>query len=75
VEAFLVDQPLGDLRALAIELVRAVRRLADEDQMRVADHLQQRVVIAAVTGDRMHRTANGLEVHTIPSTSSLNTCA
>ena len=33
-EALLADQPLGDLGALAIELVRAVRRFAEQDEAR-----------------------------------------
>ena len=36
-KAFLFDEPLRDLRALAVELVRAVRRLAEQHEPRVAD--------------------------------------
>lgn len=43
---------LRDLRSNAIELVRAVRRLADKHELRVADCVQQRVeiAVAAVEG-------------------------
>src|SRR5207237_1218550 len=50
VEALLGDESLGDLRAVAVELVRAVRRLADQDEMRVADEREQVVVVAARPG-------------------------
>ena len=42
VKPFSTDQPLGDLGTLAVELVRAVRRLAQQDEARVADELEER---------------------------------
>jgi hypothetical protein len=46
------DQALGDRRPLPIELVRAVRRLAEKDDLGLADAVEQRVVIADRTGER-----------------------
>jgi hypothetical protein len=40
-EAFLFDQALRDLGALAIELVRSVRGFTDEDATRVSDLLNE----------------------------------
>ena len=42
VEAFSNDERFGELRPRAIELVRSVRRLADEDDARVADYVDER---------------------------------
>ena len=52
-EAELVDQPARDAGPLAVELVSAVRGLADEHELLVADEIEQRVVIVAVTMDPM----------------------
>ena len=51
VESLLNDQPFGELRPHGIELVRAVRRLADQDDRRVADHLEEPVVFSAIAGE------------------------
>src|SRR6185437_11741678 len=48
IEAFLLDQPPGDQRALAIEVMRAMRSLSDQNHAPPADPLQQRVVVAGV---------------------------
>src|SRR6266540_2153775 len=45
IKAFLFDQALCDLRALAIELMGAVRSFAKQNKMRVADQLHQGIVI------------------------------
>jgi hypothetical protein len=51
-EAPVDDEPLGQLRAFAIELVRAVRRLADEHELRVADGVDGGVVIVGAAVQR-----------------------
>ena len=45
-EAFLDDQTLGDLRALVIEVVGAVRSLAEEDESRIANEVEQWAVVS-----------------------------
>ena len=59
-EAFLLDEPLRDLGALAVELVRAVGRLAEQHEARVADQVHERVVVwaAPVSGCAISRTAS-----------------
>ena len=52
-EPLLADQPLGDLGALAVELVRPVRRLAEQHEARVADQIQQRVVVIGRADERI----------------------
>ena len=52
-EALLDDQPFGNLRALAVKLMRAVRSLAEQHEAGVADHLQQRIVIFACADERL----------------------
>jgi hypothetical protein len=54
-ESLLLDEALRDERALPVELVRAVRGLADQDELRVPDQLQQPVVIARRTGEWQRR--------------------
>src|SRR5512145_96405 len=44
IKAFLFDQALCDLRALAIELMRAVRSFAKQNKMRLADQPHQGIV-------------------------------
>ena len=58
-EAFLLDQALGDLRALLVELVRSVRRLAEQDEARVPDQCQQRIVILRRPHDPVRNLAQG----------------
>ena len=60
VEALLADQPLGDLRTLAIKLVRAVRRLADQDEAGVADQLQEGIIVVGRTRSRCTAVTHGL---------------
>src|SRR4029079_12603318 len=55
VEAFLADQPPRDLRADRVELVRAVRRFADEHEARVADEIHERIEVAHRAGERLQR--------------------
>ena len=64
VEALLADQPLGDLRPLPIELVRAVRGLADQHEAGVADQLEQGIVVVGRprSGCAASRTASDQEV-------------
>src|SRR5919106_2477740 len=57
-EAFLLDQPLGDLGALAVELVRAVRRLAEQREARIADQVHERVVVPRSAGQRLGAAAH-----------------
>ena len=45
-ESFLLNEALRDLSPLPIELVRSVRRLAKQDEARIADEFQQGIVIA-----------------------------
>ena len=44
-KALFADQAFGDARALAVELVGAVRRLADQHKAGIADQVHQAVVI------------------------------
>ena len=46
-EALVLQEAARQARALTVELVGAVRGLADEDDARVADQVQQAVVILA----------------------------
>ncbi len=52
IEAALVDQALRDQGALAVELVRAVGGLAQQDDARVADQLEQPIVVIGGAGER-----------------------
>jgi hypothetical protein len=52
VEARRLDQPAGDAGALDVELVRPVRRLADQHAAGGADAIDQRVVVVRRAGDR-----------------------
>ena len=52
-EAALVDQPPGDARPLPVEVVRAVRGLADQDDAAVTDEIQQPVVVVRLSRDRV----------------------
>jgi hypothetical protein len=54
-EAFLSDEPLGDLRPLPVELVRTMRSLPQENESRVADHVEQRIVVCCGPGQRHGR--------------------
>jgi hypothetical protein len=54
-ETFFVNEPLRDLGTLAVELVRAVRRLAEQREARLADPIHQRIVVAGSAGQRMSR--------------------
>ncbi len=53
-EALLVDQASGDPRTLAVELVSAVRGLADEDEASVPDAVHQAVVVPGLARDGRH---------------------
>ena len=55
------DQALGDLRAQAIELVGSMRGLSEQDESRVANHLEQRIEIGGFSRQRMRRLANRVE--------------
>src|SRR5438105_4836487 len=44
-ESFLLNQTLGDARALVIALVRAVRGLSQQHETRVANSFQQGVIV------------------------------
>jgi len=56
VEAALDDQPPGQRGSLAVEVVGAVRRLADQREARVGEQLEERAVVAGRAGER-HRVA------------------
>jgi hypothetical protein len=58
-EPLLAHEPLGDAHPLAVELVRAVRALAEQHDARVADEGEQRVVVVGPPGQRMCRAAHG----------------
>ena len=60
-EALLADQALRDPGALAVELVRAVAGLAEQHDARVADQLEQRVVVAGVAGERVRLAPDRVE--------------
>src|SRR4029453_1757926 len=51
-EATLRDEATRDARALAVELRRAVRGLAEQDEAGVADQVEQRVVLRGVARER-----------------------
>ena len=59
IEALLPDQPLGDLGAFPVELVRTVRRLADQHEAGVADPFEQGVVVAGRPDQRLRGLADG----------------
>jgi hypothetical protein len=59
-ETPLRDEPLRDLGALAVELVRAVRSLAQQREPRLAHRLQQRVVVRARALQHVRRPAHHL---------------
>ena len=61
VEALLADQPLGDLGTLPVELVRAVRGLADQHEAGVADQLQEGIVVVGRAPQRVRGRAQGLD--------------
>ena len=52
-EPELLDQPARDPRALAVELVGAVACLAEQHEARIADPLEQRVVVAVGAVQRL----------------------
>src|SRR5262249_10925244 len=58
VEALLPNQAFGDLRAFAVELVRAVRRFTEQYEARFADSLQQWVVINSRAVEPMRKSPN-----------------
>ena len=58
VEPLLGDEPPRDLRARRVELVRSVRSFADQDEMSVADEVQQRIEIAASACELAECSAN-----------------
>ena len=60
-KALLLDQPFRDLGALAVELVRAVGRLAKEHKACVADQVHQWIVVRAGTRQRVGRLTHRLE--------------
>src|SRR5207302_9015345 len=51
-EPLLLDESPRDLRAGVVELVRAVRRLPEQHEPRVADRVEQAAVILAGPGER-----------------------
>src|SRR5919109_4927125 len=44
-KAFFRDEPFGEFGSLAIEIVGTMRRLADQGKTRIADEVQQSIVI------------------------------
>jgi len=61
-EAALGDQPARDAGARLIELVRAVRGLAQQHEARVADAAQQLVELVVAAAQRNGRRARGLDL-------------
>jgi len=59
-EALLFNESFSDLRALAVELVRAVLSLAEQDESRIADQPDQRVIICDRARQRVRGFANGV---------------
>lgn len=63
IETMLDDQPAGDVRTHRIELVRAMAGFAQQYERTVADHLQQRIIVA-VSGTEYRRTvADNVQQH------------
>ena len=60
-ETFFRNQPFGDLRAPAVELMRAVRGFADQDKSGIPNKLKQRIVIVHSSAQRYGRVADGLQ--------------
>src|SRR5215212_3926995 len=52
VESSFLDETAGDVGALRIELMRAMRRLADKDDLRTFESLQQRTDVARFATER-----------------------
>jgi len=46
-EALFRNEPLRYLGALAVKLMRAMRRFSDQDELCLADELEQAVIIVA----------------------------
>ena len=60
IEALTLNQTLGDLRALPVELMRSVRGLPQQHKSRVADLIHQRIIVRSRARERM-----GVLVHRI----------
>ena len=63
---FLADQPPGDVRPLAVELVGPMRRFAQEHDARVADTLNQRIVLARIAAERDRALAEDVDCSGLP---------
>jgi hypothetical protein len=61
-EPLLLDQPPRHARALTIELAGAVRGLAEQDELVVANDVQDTVVVALAAGQWLGQTANSLNL-------------
>ena len=59
VESLLANEAFRQDGALPVELVRAVRGLADQDEARAADPVEERVVVRGRSRQREHGVANG----------------
>src|SRR5205085_2979891 len=59
-EAFLFNEPFSNLRALRVELMRAVRRLTNQDESGIINQPHQRIIISARTRQRMSGFAYGI---------------
>jgi len=60
-EPQLRDESLRDPGALAIDVVAAVRRLAEEHEARIASHPQERVVVALAAAQEVRRGADRVD--------------
>ena len=61
-EIFLRDQSFRDLRALEIKFVRPMRSFAEQNNPRVADELEQRVIIIRLAAKRLRQFTNKLRI-------------
>ena len=67
-ESPLRDEPPRDARPLAVELVGAVGRFADQDEPRVPDQLEQPVIIILAAQERGSRRAHRVDLRGRPGT-------
>ena len=61
-ETFLDNQLFGNLRALEIKFVRTVRRFTEQNEARVPNQVQERIVIGRAAAERLRDSANDVGV-------------
>ena len=60
-KTFFLDEPLGDLGALPIKLVGAVRRRPQQDEARIVDEIHERIIVMSGAVQRMRDCAHRLD--------------